>query len=164
MPAVSIWSADPNATEARLPYLSNPADIQELGDYIAALLCIMGLSDWRIILMPEPPNRNADAYAEVRPIFGQRVATLMFAPDMRSWNSEKLRRVLCHELTHCHLDRMDTAYNGVADELGTQARNIADRNWTSNLEDATDNIACAWCELLPTIEWPEREAPCLTLA
>lgn len=141
-------------TTATLPYLTN-ADTNALGHYVGTLAEHMGLWDWTIILDTNPPDGEADTYAQIKPTFGQRRARLRFAENVRTWPPDRLRRVVVHELVHCHLDRMDTVYNDVARELGPQARRIADATWESEIEDATDNIAEAWARTLPMIAWPE---------
>jgi len=130
-------------------------DRKALGRYLRFLANAMGLRDWELILEHDPVPEGAGALATCRTTFGQRRATIAFAADARDWNLDRLRRVCVHELMHCHLDRMDTAREAAADELGAQARRVSDEAWRSALEDACDDIATAWADQFPMIEWPE---------
>jgi hypothetical protein len=152
---VSIWTPE-GEPPATLPHFDQLADLHAFCLYLGRLAEAMGLWDWSILVRPEAPEED-EVYACVQPTMWQRRATLRVDHGVRSWPLERLRRVMVHELVHCHLDRMDSQYRVLLDELGPQARRVAEEAWRALDEEATDDIATAWAERLPLIEWPTQE-------
>lgn len=124
------------------------AYLRELATYINETAAALGLADWHFTIEAEPAKEGT--YAQVNPVMGQRRAWLRFAVEVFDQSAERLREVIVHELMHCHVDRMDTAFHAAVDAgLGPQAEAVAVANWESVLEDAVDNIATAIAMFLP---------------
>ena len=128
-------------------------DRKALGKYVRWIADRMGLRDWHFLLDHEPPEQD-EAWASIFPTYGQRRAVIHFAVDTRDRPTDTLRRIVVHELMHCHHDRMDGVYRTAAEQMGQQARLVSMESWRSTLENATDDIASAWAESFPLIEWP----------
>lgn len=151
MTTIQLWTGNNGDGTPILGYIDQ-ADTAALGHYIAAIAERLGLADWTILIDPDAPS-DSEAFAEIVCTYGQRRALIRFDHAVRTWPPDRLRRVVVHELVHCHLDRMDTHYDSVEAELGPQAGRLARATWRSVLEDATDNIADAWARDQPLIDW-----------
>lgn len=117
-------------------------------DYVGTLADRMGLQDWRIIVMPDPPpgDVDGDGGALSVVIYGRKVVKLWFAtPD----SPEELRHWVVHELLHCHAALLDWNANSIKRALSDQVFHV----WRGGFEDATelmiDGIAMAWAEMVP---------------
>jgi hypothetical protein len=126
-------------------------DVKALGEYVRDLADRMGLRDWVINIMKDPPeNVNHGACIDV--IYGRRVANLQFREEWPEWDSEQLRSTVCHELVHCHINPLRNAIDNIEAAVGKMIYDPLYNSVTDYIEYATDAIATAWAETLPLPE------------
>lgn len=123
-------------------------------EYVRTLADAMGLRDWSLTLEFDGDGMDADAYGTTWCTEGQRHAVIGWAPDLldaMGADPAKLRMVAVHELVHLHLDAPTLPLRKDASDwmpASTHAPLVAAQ--ARALEHATDAIARAWAELLPT--------------
>lgn len=123
-------------------------DRDKLGEYVSHMADLMGLSEWRITHLEDDPASD-DADAQIAPTYGQQSATIRFDTGWADHTPEKLRYIICHELVHLHVDRMDTVTQNLRDGIGMIVWNLFHGAFRDAEELAVDNIAWAWAKMLP---------------
>jgi hypothetical protein len=114
----------------------------------------MGLRDWTIDLLAEPSAD--DCNAQTRMIFGRKRADLRVAETFRSFDRERIRHTIVHELAHLHLAAATSqAEQDIGEHLGATAYDIFWSGWLRNLEYGIDGLAGALAAHMPLIDWPE---------
>lgn len=63
---------------------------------------LLGLKDWVIYLTGEACAE--DAHADISPLYGQKRARIRLDPAFGKLSEADQRRILIHELLHCHLE------------------------------------------------------------
>lgn len=131
-------------------------DRSKLGEYVRSLADVMGLRDWHINLMHDPPDDPEHAACvDVR--YGRRVVNVHFHPSWAQNEPETLRSTCVHELLHCHLKPTEWAINNASGALGMVGFTILHGSYMDALEVAIDSMATAWAETLPLpIEYAEN--------
>lgn len=126
-----------------------------LGGYMRDLADIMGLRDWTISLEHAPPSSEPHdghkVQGECAVNYGRKSATISICPDWPEDDPEEVRRVVVHELLHCHVEPVQWAFNNAANRLGFEAGSVAREAFTDAFEVAIDGIAVAWAESLPML-------------
>lgn len=133
-----VWPKMPNAT------------FMALGRYVSDLARDYGLTDWEISFKTAPCG--GDAQADITCTYGQRRATIALAHDFATYEPQRQRRVLIHELTHCHLDPIDTVTHNLERILGVAAYGVHYEAINDAVEWAADIIATA---IAPKFALPE---------
>lgn len=130
-------------------------DWTALGRYVRALADDVGLRDWWIDLMHDPPLHN-DALATCTPTFGRKLAQVHVCHEFRHLEPVKQRWILVHELLHCHFAATQDMVRGRRLEatLGELVHGHFSADWMQAHEYAIDAIACEWAKSLPLIAWP----------
>jgi hypothetical protein len=128
-------------------------DRHQLGEYLRELADLMGLRDWHLILADGPPESEPTeghrVQGECTVSYGRKSATIAVSDDWAGEDPDELRRVLVHELIHCHQEPVQWAFNNAANRLGFEAGSVAREAFTDAFEIATDGIAVPWAETLP---------------
>lgn len=128
-------------------------DRDELGAYLGHLADLMGLRDWTIGLANDPPQSDPhDGHiveGECLVSYGRKVAMIAVPANWDDQAPDELRRVLVHELIHCHQEPVQWAFNTAANRLGFEAGSVARDAFTGAFEVAVDGIATAWARTLP---------------
>lgn len=137
-------------------------DRKELGRYVRYVADEMGLRDWHLELLAEPPDGQAIGddhitLADVSPSPGRRHATIRFCADFRELNPETQRMAVVHELVHLHLAPLQHQCENdlSAEMLGGPASHVFFCGFRRNLEYAVDAMTCALAPHLPLIDWPD---------
>lgn len=136
-------------------------DRRAFGQYVRWIADSMGLRDWYIDVhfsLDEDASdygTNHIRMAQVEPTYGRKHAVVTVVPDIRDYDLEKIRMVVCHELTHLHLAALqDQCERDLENIVGKLADEVFYKSFRRNLEYAVDGIASAWAESFPMIEWP----------
>jgi hypothetical protein len=123
-------------------------DRDELGKYVRNMADLMGLRDWHLKLMNDPPD-DPEAAACCEVIYGQKYALIRFHRDWTSADPEELRSTVIHELIHCHVEPMRWSVNNVKHVVGTAMFEVIFDAFSDALEVAVDGMARAWAESMP---------------
>lgn len=119
-----------------------------LRSYIRSMADRMGLRDW--VLEIEITGDEMEEHAGFCAVYyGRQKAHIQIADDWPGWTPEGLRQTVAHELIHCHVQRITTAFDHVNGHLGPQAADIAGKHYRVAMEHAVDGIAAAWAKSLP---------------
>jgi len=79
-----------------------------------------------------------------------------FSPGLWKEKPEEIRRVIAHELIHCHYSGVERLVEVVQDSLGTAAGEIVGKIWDVESERAADSLSTAVAELLPMPTFGDR--------
>ena len=120
----------------------------ELGKYIREMADLMGLRDWTINLLSDPPEDSKYA-ADVDVVYGRKCAKIRVARDWMHHAPESLRCTIAHELTHCHINPTRNVLDNMEQAIGKMLYVTAYNSMTDYIEYATDGISSAWAEVLP---------------
>ncbi len=127
--------------------------------YVDDLKGPMRLGDWRITVKEFDPNDDDtignEAGAGIRASDNYKTADLVLGRDWLAYDAETQREYLVHELTHLHLWHYMKHCTGLADRLGTEARDIAYGTANHLLESTNDELARTIAPFLPLP--PERK-------
>lgn len=128
-----------------------PKQTRSLVRYMSDLTREYGLGSWRIIV--HEGCTEDDHAAEVSCVYGRRIAHVNLAADFASYPPEEQRSTILHELTHIHLDQM----NSLIDEtlpaaMGAPAYTAFLAGYRQAMEHATDAIAMAIADKFPLWE------------
>jgi hypothetical protein len=139
-------------------------DRRAFGGYMRGVADMMGLRDWEFDIhfdadpddVPyEDDEGTLRTLAYINPTPGRKHAAVHVSPDMREWDAEKIRMIVCHELVHCHLAALQNLVeNDLNGMCGQPFEELFRRQGRIHLEYGVDGIASAWAESLPLIEWP----------
>lgn len=72
--------------------------------YIGQVKSLLGLSDWRVDVDPEPCSQQYDAYVTVVP--GHKWAIIELGPTFADKPADEQRHTIVHELLHLHFDEV----------------------------------------------------------
>lgn len=129
-------------------------DRKALGEYMRNIADVMGLRDWTLNLLHEPCDD--DCNAQVRLIYGRKVADIRVSEAFRSFDPERIRRTVVHELIHFHFAACSNLIeHDLSGHLSKQALNIFFSAWVRDFEYGVDGLATAVASSLPLIEWPK---------
>jgi hypothetical protein len=129
-------------------------DHKELARYIRAIADEIALRDWTIDLQREPCDDDCNAQACL--VYGRKLVRLRVSRDFRSYDLERVRHSVVHELVHCHTSATDNMVeHDLTDHLGQQAADIFHAGYRRHAEYAVDGLADALAPHVPLIEWPE---------
>ncbi len=115
-------------------------DRKALSAYIRSIADQLGLSDWNLNLLREPCGD--DYNAQVRIIYGRKVADIRVSAEFRGFDLERVRRTVVHELIHLHFAAC------------TQALDVFFSAWLRDFEYGIDWVATTIAPRLPLIVWP----------
>ena len=120
---------------------------KKLNDYLTRAKSILNLSHWEIkISTDSPPD---DAWADVEVSQNLYAATIRFSPTLWKEKPEEIRRVIAHELIHCHYAGVERLVETLEKTLGSQAYEIVSNIWDVESERGADSLSTAVAELLP---------------
>jgi hypothetical protein len=120
---------------------------KRLNDYLTRAKTILNLSHWEIkISTDSPPD---DAWADVEVSQNLYAATIRFSPVLWKEKPEEIRRVIAHELIHCHYAGVERLVETLEKTLGSQAYEIMSSIWDVESERGADSLSTAVAELLP---------------
>lgn len=123
----------------------------ELADYVRATADELELRDWTFNVQ-KVPHADDDTFAETVVAFAQKRATITLCKDWPEIDEPKRRRIVAHELTHCHLDHGFRYLEDTLEVLVGAAASRAIINAAHvHLEIAVDAIAEAIARHLPPI-------------
>jgi len=129
-------------------------DRKELGRYVRWCADQMELRDWTIHLGHEPAPSDADGYVVIT--YGRKLARITVAEDFRSFDPERQRHTIAHELIHCHLESAcNMVQNDLERHLSTQADQVFFDGFKRQIEYGVDALASAVAKHLPFIDWPD---------
>jgi len=127
---------------------------KKLEAYIDIAKGICGLSHWDIKVGKDAPPD--DAWADVEVSQNLYRAVIRFSPDLWKETSAEIRRVIAHELIHCHYAGVERLVDVVKESLGVGAGEIVDRIWDMESERAADSLSTVVAELLPLPMFGEK--------
>jgi hypothetical protein len=128
-----------------------PKQSRSLARYISDIAREYGLSGWTIV--GHEGTDSEDHAAEVTCLFGRKVAHLNLSADFASFTPEEQRQTVLHELTHIHLDQMNSLMHSVLPEvMGLPAYSAFFAGYNQAMEHATDAIAVAIADKFPLWE------------
>lgn len=130
--------------------------------YVNKMKGMMNLSNWKIVIDPQPCSE--DALAETSVTEWQHLAKMQFHKNYKKDKPEDLRATVVHELLHCHFSPIEE----VAVEI-VKALDVNDTNPTISKtmeaavryqsERAIDLISEAIAPLFPTPDMPKLIEP-----
>ena len=127
-----------------------PKQKKSLIRYISAVGKEYGLTGWQMGLSFDAHDAVA---AEVSCVYGRRIAHLAVSPDFLDFTPEEQRQVIVHEMTHIHLDQMQTLIHDLLPEvMGKPAFDAFIAGYRQAMEHATDAIADAIAPTFPLWE------------
>jgi hypothetical protein len=130
-----------------------PEQRRAIGAYVRAIADALLLRDWRFELPFDPPP-SPNAFAQVRPVYGRRIAQLWFCRDFADLEPEKIRHVVTHELLHVVTDQITSTLENAGERLvGAPAFAVLWEATRERSEQATDQLADALAPHLPLIDW-----------
>lgn len=127
---------------------------KRLKDYLDRAKRILNLSHWEIKISADPPPD--DAWADVEVSQNLYAATIRFSGSLWKQSPEEIRRVIAHELIHCHYAGVERLVGVVQDSLGTAAGDIVEKIWDVESERGADSLSTAVAELLPLPKFGEK--------
>lgn len=122
-------------------------ELQEWQAYVDTLKPILRLSDWRISMSKEPPDGDAHAATWLSRDYKESV--LYLSEKWRTYNADKLRALIAHELIHAHAKELNNFSKDVIAQLGGQAKGLAEDAMHHFLEKMVEEIAWAIAPFLP---------------
>ena len=123
-------------------------------NYVDRCAKILGLGHWEIKVSENNPPE--DAWADIEVSQNLYRATIRFSPDLWREKATEIRRVVAHELIHCHYAGVERLVEVVQDSLGTAAGEIVEKIWDVESERGADSLSTAVAELLPLPTFGER--------
>jgi hypothetical protein len=120
---------------------------KKVSDYLDRAKRILNLSHWEIKISADPPPD--DAWADVEVSQNLYAATIRFSHSLWKEKPEEIRRVIAHELIHCHYAGVERLVEVVQESLGTAAGEIVEKIWDVESERGADSLSTAVAELLP---------------
>jgi len=127
---------------------------KRLRDYLDRAKRILNLSHWEIKISSDPPPD--DAWADVEVSQNLYAATIRFSPGLWKEKPEEIRRVIAHELIHCHYAGVERLVETLEKSLGSQAYEIVASIWDVESERGADSLSTAVAELLPLPTFGDR--------
>lgn len=121
--------------------------IAQIRRYIEEAQGTLGLLDLTIKVTDE--QAPDDTYADILVHDEAPEATIRIAHGFWSLASDDQRRVIVHELLHCHLAAMVNLKDDLEKTLGTAAFDILDSAFERAHERTTDKLARLMAPLLP---------------
>lgn len=113
----------------------------EFQPYARALADLVGLKDWRVEIVDEPPDSD-DAFAFVECLYGQKYALIRLSDNCLKASEEDQRHAIVHELCHAHHTAVDQV---VAAMVGDRQYEL----YRLQVEYSVDAVAVALAALLP---------------
>ena len=123
-------------------------------NYIDRCAKILGLGHWQIKLSEQ--NAPEDSWADIEVSQNLYQATIRFSPDLWKEKATEIRRVVAHELIHCHYAGVERLVDTLEKPLGTAAFEIVSAVWDVESERGADSLSTVVAELLPLPTFGER--------
>lgn len=136
---------------------------QEFADirtYIRSTADTLALKDWRIDVAPDPSHH--DASAEIVVNEGKKWATIYLCWNFRGLDPEMQRKVIIHELLHCHYAGLQHMIDVDAKKymaLSDNEHSILRVTFMRTLEYSVDGVADGIAWSFPFISWSTEEVP-----
>lgn len=128
-------------------------DRRALGEYIRHVADRMELRDWTLHLDSDPCHDSNNA--SMNSIYGRKIARIRVHEGFRTWEPERQRHAIVHELVHCHLwSATEMVQCDLAEHLKKQGDRIFWDGFRRQVEYGVDGLASAIAKHLPLIEWP----------
>lgn len=131
-------------------------DQHELGQYVRDVADEMNLRDWTLEVHVRPQDELDEYQASCAVVHLRSYAIISFLDEWPTWTPGRLRQVTCHELLHCHTEKITTVVVHLRERMSVAASQLAERTYRAALEYAVDDIATAWAETLPL---PVKDEP-----
>lgn len=128
-------------------------DRKALAAYVRTCADTIELRDWTITVGAEPAPSDADGYVVIT--YGRKLAYITFAEDFRSFDPDRQRHTVAHELIHCHLEpACNMVQNDLEPHLAAQGDQVFFAGFKRQIEYGVDALAAAMAKHLPHIGWP----------
>lgn len=114
---------------------------RDLQPYARHLADLLGLKDWEIEVLDEPPPSD-DAYAHVHCVFGRKRALIRLSDNFLRGSNTDQRHAIVHELLHCHFTHPDQVAGKAMTEEEYGVYHLAH-------EYGIDGVAIAIAQFLP---------------
>jgi len=112
-----------------------------LAAYAKYILDALLMPYWELRLLEATPAGN-DSAAEIKTVFGRRVAELYLEDRFFDNPPDRLEHYILHELCHLVTEDLDSVVrNGPPDVMGGPATNVFEAHWKWQLELVTDQMA-----------------------
>lgn len=85
------------------------AEATRIASYMGAMMRLFGLPAWRILIMEDPCDEDANASIQV--VYGQHCAQLYLCDDWSSLPDETRFEVITHEVCHILHFRIDNTFD-----------------------------------------------------
>lgn len=111
------------------------------------MLHLLELDNWRLALLEGFPPAE-DAAAEIKCIYGRRVAEMKLQQDFFDYKPEDQQHYIVHELVHILVDGLDTVIdNGVDILIGKPAFTVLHQAWLLQVEYLVDHLAYVFVDV-----------------
>lgn len=127
---------------------------KKLQAYIDDAKGLLGLSHWEIKVGKDTPPD--DAWADIEVSQNLYRAVIRFSQDLWKEKPDEIRRVIAHELIHCHYAGVERLVDVVKESLGVGAGEVVDKIWDMESERGADSLSTAVAELLPLPTFGEK--------
>lgn len=128
-------------------------DFLRYAAYIRELANMMGLRDWFVTFSHQPIMSGEDHVGQITCTYGQKQATIEVGYFFHTFDPEKQRKIIVHELLHAHLSaikrHVSTKTADVANILGTPAATILYDTLYLEEEFCVDALEQAFSKFLP---------------
>lgn len=133
----------------------SPEQFEGLKGYVKCLAWFMGLSDWNVIVAPEPCEEGA--YATIELTRGKRAGQINVQEGFFDLDCDVQREAITHELLHCHLHALTACGEDVEDLMGKPATHVWYANFCRQEEFAVDALARVIAPKMPYPAWKRNE-------
>lgn len=124
------------------------AAIERTQRYVEQLQPLMRLAHWQIIVHDDPPD-NEECVADISCSPTRTMAALRISDHYIAQSSEKQRRSMVHELTHCHFHQLSEAEGAYLYAVGHPVWEHLHRRYEHMEELAVDEVARTIAPFLP---------------
>lgn len=122
-------------------------DFATFREYIRYVADQVGLRDWTIFVLDDPPADPANA-ACISMFPHRKVAHVAFDKGWCDGDDETICRTVIHEMLHCHFEGIATALETLESFAGTAYAKPVLRNVDHNMELGIDAIATEWARTI----------------
>jgi len=124
-------------------------ELKRWAKYILWCAVELELRDWSLTIASGPCIEE-DAIAQVKPVYGRKLATITLAPGFEYRTREEQRQTIAHELIHLHWHgAREVMRVDVCQQMSQAVYDVADSAYVRAMEYGVDALADAIAKHLP---------------
>lgn len=125
-----------------------------VAEYVNRCARLMGLAHWELTVSKEAASE--DAWADIEVSQNLYKATIRFSPELWKEKATEIRRVVAHELIHCHYAGVERLVETLEKPLGSAAFEILAHVWDVESERGADSLSTVVAQILPLPAFGEK--------